>query len=344
VQNFVISFWERVKKGQMKKRIVNFILYILLVTACVPQKTSATLQATVTLLPTKTFAPTATFAPEPTKTPDPLTGSPEGTTSKNSNGEWTKNVMENSEETTYVYLEIKPSSQNEPPYSGWFQLLTPVLIPLLDRGVDSWAVQADMIPLSVYVNENLQGLQLLPSITHQNITKGGEENFGELLLINLAERKFNKKATSIPIEEREKFYKSLEYGTAIPFTTSTGLQEWKPSKNVGVKVFFVNWNDEVFSDNRFDEWKNPGYDYGTDQFRSKVYVDDKGNLISLIAYEKSFKELPDIVLRELVIFHLVSVINSADLTYQGFSTKLDIFTDWAGERFQPPYLEIIHTQ
>ena len=121
-----------------------------------------------TALPSETPQPTQTSTETPTLTPtateNPLAGAPEGTTGKNSNGEWIKIVSN----VTYVYKTIADPKRNVMLTQGWFKdtIVNPTYkdgIPLMDEPNSGFPTY---MALHVWCREEVQ----CPSLQHLLIT------------------------------------------------------------------------------------------------------------------------------------------------------------------------------
>ena len=102
---------------KLNSHIAFYLLFALLFASCA---TSPTSTVSATPIPSETPQPTQTATETPTLTPtateNPLAGAPDGTTGKNSNGQWVKTV----ENVTYIYKTVTNAKRNEIIAQGWF--------------------------------------------------------------------------------------------------------------------------------------------------------------------------------------------------------------------------------
>jgi hypothetical protein len=279
-------------------------------------------------------------APTATATRDP--NMPADATGQNSEGRYSKEVTEDGSSVDYEWV---------PELKGWFKSLMfdGKGIPLLDYKDNSLGWHSnDLIPLYVYMAEEMPDTQKGFFLQHQNLSPDLEgATFSDLLSTDLARWHYaTGNASSITQEQWQDYSAGLQDDdsstVSLVFTTSAGESAWSPGPRIGYKVYLLGWDNAAPSDeNGFSEWNHPDGRL----FRSKVYIDPAGNLVSVIASQTSIDTFSDKELREMFLFRLASLAFTRDQSWQGYVSGMGIYFSWAGEEKNPvPYIEIVPMQ
>jgi len=330
-----------------------FVVTIFMTAACAPSATAVP----------ATSAPSPTVTPIPataTATPDP--NMPADATGRNGIGEWTKSVTVAGKDVTYVFKEIRISSEepdaemaaedtSEPLFRGWFRLLTPEPIPAWEsQGTNylrngQWTPARNVMPISVWMAEGVPGGDSIMSLTHWPIHRNriNLDPYPGSFIPFVSYRFFDGKLPDVvPDDDWQAMRSGVQDDSpstsAMPFTVDGAHYTWAPSPNVGSSVYIMRWEDsEPREGNRWLQW----HDYtNKDWYRSSFWgTDAKGNLIGGFASEKPLNELDDQQVRWLTLLHTLTVIQQEDVTEHGFNPTAYHLADLAGAA-GPPYIVV----
>jgi hypothetical protein len=264
----------------MNKRIFTIFLIPLFLASCA----KAEIPPTPTSPPNPTSSPihSPTFTTTPTE--DPLAGAPEGTTGKNSNGEWTRTVEIEGKKLEQVYTVIK-NKNSEVMYAEWVRVKTP------GDGVPIWESSDPKYngPAIGYVqlvcSDTYDGCTNVPKFAHIPLTSED----GTLLTLEkttgamLYSRTHNGQS---PIgQDIGGFTNSFTNGLDINFYIGDpeNIYTWHlaPKQNTSVVEILTTWDDPIFeggTDIQIDSYFT---------FRSKILgVDEQGRLVGVVALNK----------------------------------------------------------
>jgi hypothetical protein len=210
--------------------------------------------------------------------------------------------------------------------------LTPKSIPLMD-----YYGPKGVLPLEVSVASNALGAGDLDELTHPKKVNPNDSTLASLIQTDLAAKHFNKKASQLTFDEWSEFATGIQNGTfTINVLGSEGAQVWKPSPENGYTVNIVAWEDAApTEENGFSEWKHPDGRL----IRSKVFVDEKGDLVGVIATQASLETLTDAQLRDMLLYNLADVLLSSNQEEQSYVSGMAIYGIKAGEG-ATPYIKI----
>lgn len=311
----------------------SFTLTAVAVTEATPTPTApaSTVEVTQTIAPAVTEAPT--IAPTATET-----GPKEGDT-KVENG------------YTFTYTVVKTADGKEP-YTGWFRPMTLTPIPIWDYNIYAKDAAGNFVsgkaigPIQVLVEEGVSGADTIQSLSHtkyQDLNSDQANNEYLDTVRPLFHMRFlGSPAKTGQDDQWQELVTNLQDGDpktgSITFTVSGKKFSWGPGPNEGSVVYVMNWDHAApTKDNGFVQWKD---NTNIDNFRSAFWgIDAEGNILGAIASEKPLNQLSDKQIRMLPFFHTISILDGEDMTARGFSTRLDLELDKAGQVL-PPYIEI----
>jgi hypothetical protein len=314
------------------KRVSLFLLVTMLATSCnsiAAPAATATSQptATATFIPSPTLMPTLT----PTATPDPMANAPKGTTGVDKKG----NFIKEKDGRTYVWVEETFTMIGGEPVEmkDWFEARTigtkngklgdPVyLIPReATPGIDR-----SIVPMYVYAQEGQPPFADNSVVYANDITP---LTYDQKLLafpnFLLADRlwKLYMKANNIGASSGTLFLQEVNAGNySLPLE---GLPAWKPSPKVGYKVLVVGKNTlvdglPVSSENpKVTKWKGVWGLY----FYTIVAMDNDGNLVQIVASDKSLDTLDDKQIRIMFLVALLNVVTVPDFKIENFDHLAD---------------------
>ena len=306
--------------------LVLFTLFSMSLTACnaaptltAPESTSASDSSPApdfTLTPgpteTPTVVPTATEIPDPTM--------PLGETGKDAEGTYVK--MENGDIARKI--EYK-NSAGEILYEGWAVEKTQ------KGGIDLLNITRyeKAAPVKLMIASNVLGGEALASLTSPDNPDVSHDSLMGAVYTALKPR------YNIPDGDNDgisDLFDKLGKGVlSLPFITSSGESvEGKLGPDTGFITIVVPYDSlDPATVNGVSEWLDP-YSEPRLSFRSTVLgVDKDGNIIGLIASKEPFNELPDKLIRALVLFHPANIIKEEDQTTQGFPNILQHFVQSA---------------
>jgi hypothetical protein len=227
-----------------------------------------------------------------------------------------------------------------PEMNVWLRLLTAEPIFVIDYA------EGDILPISVYVSEAVEGGDKIKAIFHENNKENPLKNDSLMSVVmpQIWKRYYGGNPSRITVP----FKLALLNGelptdppNAKPITiVAVGKeQEWTP--NNGIDVFIKGWDEMMPKEgNSIVEWKDPLDKEGW-SIRSRIGI--KGGVImSEVAFEGPLSSKTDKQIRMAVILHLARILDTKEGPWDGFSTIVDLFADDAGDG-TTPYIQVDRT-
>ncbi len=230
---------------KLNSHIALYILFSLLFTSCTESPVPVT--STITI-PSETPQPTQASTETPTLTPtateNPFAGAPDGTTGKNTNGEWVKTV----ENVTYVYKTVTNPKRYEVLTQGWFKdvIVNPTYqggIPLInEKGYPT------AMALHIWCEEGLQ----CPTLQHPESgnTVIPDPSFTRALLAIIETRVIGKQPWKIRSDESAAFLNDLGSDeVSISFNVNGVPYEYgiRPESSINVYINKTEISNPDFS-------------------------------------------------------------------------------------------------
>lgn len=256
----------------------------------------------------------------------------------------TKIVVENGKDIIYTYRIVK-SEDGKEQYHGYFKLVTPKTLPTYDwdtyvpDGKGGYRFGEDILPKQVFIEEGVPDADILYSLTHIQTSDGtvNNEEYMRTLSPQVFKRYYDYFPTAKDNPTWQKLQQELQDGKpdTAQLTITIGGKEykWSPGPKVGTVVYVIKWDNAAPTpENGFKEWEEPGLNH----FRSVFWgIDAKGQLIGAISSQNPLKDLTDIQIREMVLFHDISALYFKDLTDVGYSLPLYDFAESSGAETPP---------
>ncbi|GEM_PF-1835671 len=320
------------------RSIFTCTIAALILTACSQTSITSTPLREFTLITDSTPTPrpteTPTAVPTATEIPDPTM--PLGEVGKDAEGTYVK--MENGDIARKIDYK---NSKGEILYEGWAVEKTQKGgIPLLDIG------EHNLIPTKLQVAANVEGGHEIASLTYIDNTEASSRP-NSLHGVVSPDLRLRLNIDIYNQSQNNDFWSKLFAGSlSIPYTTSTGKSvEGKLGPDTGFITIVVPYDSlDPATVHGVTEWLDP-YHESRSSFRSTVLgVDKDGNIVGLIASKKPFNELPDKLIRALVLFHPENVIREEAQTTQEFTAMTQIYVQSADAMGDEKVPDIIITR
>lgn len=310
----------------MNKQVSTIFLIALFFSSCA----DAEIPQTSTPKPTSTSIPSPTFTATPTV--DPLAGAPEGTTGINSNGEWTKTVIENGYAYAYNYnAELR-------------QYVREVgTIILFDTP------QRNYLPYTILVAGNVENERSFISISHQDITDINAPNnwltrtfSPELRARYFADDPRNGTLTSMEGSrvmqmemlglgegEQKQAYLDIIVANGTP---EGKVKRVKLSETTGIILTILTPEDiaKLGGENVLElHAQGDGHNY---TYFVEVYdVDNAGNELARMAFRDPLDQIPENILRKVLFTIPGNLVDHKDQREQGFTNVAQIFAQYSAK-------------